>query len=250
MKSLKSLIIFILLSLPQFSSSQAAILAMIFGDKVASENFNLSMEIGIPFNSFSNLENSKIKSGINFGIAGNIKLSDNWFVSPTAYFLSSRTATLSSASLNSDDAYLNTLYTGVPANYKLNYIDVNALIAYQPNGSNFRFGLSPQISFLNKAKATYEGAEGEFTQNIKSFTNKTDYGMIANLGYFFKAGHQGKGIIMNVRYYQGFSDVFKDSFASGTNRSSYFAVHLSLPFITDELAQKNLDEVELEKNKP
>ncbi|WP_066220890.1 porin family protein [Formosa haliotis] len=247
MKNLKTIVCLILLTLPQLSSAQAAIIAMIFGDKVASENFNISMEIGVPFNSFSNLEHSKIKNGINFGIAGNIKFSDNWFLSPTVYFLSSRTTNLSSASLMSEDAYLNAIYQDVPATYKLNYTDVNVLVAYQPTGSNFRFGLSPQISFLGKARAEYEGSEGDFSQNIKSYTNKTDYGIIANLGYYLKAGNDGKGIIFNLRYYQGFTDVFKDSFAAGNNRSSYFAVHVSLPFITDALAQKNLDEVELEK---
>jgi len=39
--------------------SQAAILALIFGDKVASEEFNLSLELGWNFSSVSNFSDGK-----------------------------------------------------------------------------------------------------------------------------------------------------------------------------------------------
>ena len=47
----------LLLMTSNFVNGQAAILALIFGDKVASENFNLSMEIGGNFTRYSNLDN-------------------------------------------------------------------------------------------------------------------------------------------------------------------------------------------------
>lgn len=230
---------FLILVTPQLANAQAAILALIFGDKVATENFNLSMEIGFPINHFSNVDDLKRRNGINFGIAGNIKFSENWYLSPTVYFMSRRSVKLENTSLNTNDSYINSLYANTTAQMKINYTDIHALVTYQLSDSNFRFGLSPQVSFLSKARATYEGAEGDFTQNIDDFVNKTDFGLIANVGYFLRSGHQGKGIIFNVRYYHGFTDVLKDNFASGKNNSSYFAVHVSLPFITEELAAKN-----------
>ncbi|PNW25724.1 porin family protein [Formosa algae] len=239
MKKYSLFIFYLLFAIPQFTSAQAAIIAMIFGDKVASEKFNLSMEIGVPFNSFSNVDDLKIQNGVNFGIAGNLKLSENWYVSPTVYFLSKRTVLLKHTNLISDDAYLNGLYSDTSAKMRVGYTDVHVLFAYQPNDSNFRFGLSPQVSFLGKAKSTYSGSEGELEQSTTKFVNKTDYGVIANVGYFLRSAHEGKGIILNLRYYQGFTDVLKDNFASGTNKSSYVALHVSLPFLTDELAAKN-----------
>ena len=230
--------------LPQALSAQAAILAMLFGDKVASENFNLSMEFGIPFNNFTNIDNSKSDRGINFGIAGNVKLSDNWFVSPSVYFLSKRNLELTEATPNTIDPNMNALFANTSADVSLAYTDVHLHLAYQPNNSNIRLGISPQVSFLGKANALYDGDLGSFDQDIKDFTNSTDYGVIGNIGYFFPAGHSGKGIHFNLRYYQGLTDVFKDELYSGSNESSYVAVHISLPFITEELAAKNLKPAE------
>jgi len=240
-KNIKKIVLIILVMSSHIAFSQAAILAAIFGDKVASEKFNLSLELGMPFNNFSNIENLSSSSGINFGIAGNVKLSDNWYISPTAYFLSKRTAKLESFSLNTADANLNTLYQNVNADLLLNYIDVNAFVYFQPNNSSIRIGIAPQVSFRQDATITYKGELGKFEQNIKPYVNKTDYGAVFNLGYYFKTGNKGKGIMMHLKYYQGFSDIFKDEFFAGNNKSNYFSIHISLPFITDELAKKNIE---------
>ena len=202
------------------------------------------MEIGVPFNNFTNIDNSKSNSAVNFGIAGNVKLSDNWFVSPTVYFLSKRSLELTSATPNTADSDMNALFANTSAELKLNYTDIHLHLAYQPNNTNIRIGISPQVSFLGKATALYDGEIGKFEQDIEEFTNSTDYGVIGNLGYFLKAGHGGKGIHFNLRYYQGMTDVFKDELYTGSNESSYIALHVSLPFITDELAAKNLPPVD------
>ncbi len=243
MRSIKHLVVLLLLVFStQYANGQAAILAALFGDKVASEKFNLSMEIGIPLNNFSNLDNTKVKNGINFGIAGNIKLSENWFLSPTAYFLSKRVVGLDNYSLSSSDVDLNALYSNTSAKLTASYIDVPIFIYYQPTNSNIRLGIAPQISFLRSANINYEGGLGDFGQSIKGNVNKTDYGAIFNLGYYFKVSRKGKGLILSARYYQGFADVFDNTLFPENNTSNYFSLHFSLPFITDQLAQKNIDE--------
>lgn len=240
MKNRNYILVAILFAIPQIASSQAAILAMIFGDKVASENFNLSLEVGVPFNSYSNIDNSRIKTGVNFGIGGNVKLSDNWFVSPNIYFLSKRNLYVNPHSLNTGNTGLDPLYSDMPVDISVGCTDLHVLIAYQPTGSNIRLGISPQVSFLGNSTATYDGDAGVFIHNIEEYTNKLDYGIMANVGYIFKKGNHGKGIHLNLRYYHGFNDIFTDNYMSGTNNASYFAIHFSLPFITEELAAKNL----------
>ena len=42
---------------PIQGNAQAALLGLIFGDKVASENFNLSMEFGANYSGVSNFQN-------------------------------------------------------------------------------------------------------------------------------------------------------------------------------------------------
>ena len=71
--------------------AQAALFAILFGDKVASGKFNISLELGGAFPNYSNISNTDLsKLGINFGIGGNLKLSENWFLSPNIYFLAKR----------------------------------------------------------------------------------------------------------------------------------------------------------------
>ncbi|WP_103070158.1 porin family protein [Aquimarina sediminis] len=238
---LQIVLTFYMIIATQTAFSQAAILAAIFGDKVASEKFNLSLELGVPLNSFSNIENLSSSSGINFGIAGNIKLSKNWYASPTVYFLSKRSAEIEDISLNTTNPNLNSLYQNVNADLLVKYIDVNTFIYYQFNNSGIRIGLSPQVSFRQEATITYKNELGRFEQNINSKVNKIDYGALFNLGYYFKSGNKGKGIMVHFRYYQGFSNVFNNDLFKGNNKSNYFSIHISLPFITEELAMKNLE---------
>ena len=227
---------------PNVLNGQAAILALLFGDKVASENFNLSMEFGVVLPGYDNIENKdNIKRGINFGIAGNVRLSDNWYLSPNAYFLARRNLQLSSFSLNSANSILNEEFRDVPAALNMGYIDLPVFIHYQTNNRKWRFGAGPQLSILRSAEAEYSGSEGTFDYDVKDQLNSIDYGMVGDIVYVLGKAHKGRGIHIHLRYYQGFSDVFDNSFISGKNQSRFFSVHVSLPFITDELAAKNLE---------
>lgn len=230
---------FLMLS-PLITYSQAAIIAAIFGDKVASEKFNLSMEIGVPLTNYSNIEGNKPNLGINFGIAGNIKINDSWSVSPTAYFLAKRSFDIKSFSLESPDTHLNELYNNVPTTLELNYIQIPVFINYNIPNSKFRVGLAPQVSFKQNVDATFSSEIGKFEQAVGTRVNDIDYGVIVNLSYYLQYKRNGKGLYVSLRYNQGFTDVFKDSFIEGTNRNHYLSFNISLPFLTDELAKKNL----------
>lgn len=240
----KSLLLFgIFVLLFTKTHSQAALFALLFGDKVASEKFNVSLEVGGTFHGYSDFDNGeRDKLGINFGIGGNLKLSENWFFTPNIYFLSKRNFKMDSFSLSTDNPILNSQFANVPTTVTLNYIDVLALMSYQTNNKKYRFGLGPQISFLQKSRANFESPEGSFSQNFDGYTRETDYGIMADVAYVLGKAHKGKGIILHLRYYFGLADVLNDQINTGDNKSGFLSFHLSLPFITDELAQKNLEE--------
>ncbi len=227
----------------QKANAQAAIIALIFGDQVASEKFNLSMELGGNFSQYSDLSNvDQNKYGINFGIAGNLMLNENWYLSPTAYFLSGRSISMDSynlAATNHTSTNLNNEFDGRSATLDLSYIDVPVLVSYQTNNKKWRFSAGPQISFLTGSDLTINGDYGDLVQDYKSKVNDIDYGVLTSIGYSLGQARKGKGVYIQLRYYQGFSDVFTEN--PETNKASYFSLHLSLPFITEELAQKNLD---------
>lgn len=241
MPKIKILFLFTLLTFilgVQKTYSQAAILALIFGDKVASEEFNLSLELGFNFSTVSNFDDIKRTSATNFGLAGNFKLSERFYFSPTIYFLSKREFKFSSLSLDTGNDNIDNEYMNTSGSANLSYIDVPLIMWYQMN--KIRVGLGPQVSFLTSSNLVFKGDDGDFTQKIKDNTNSIDYGLMASLSYELGKARKGKGIFIQARYYQGFADIYDDQISTGSNKGSYFAIHFSLPFITDELAKKKL----------
>jgi len=237
------LLIFILhLSFTQQIKGQAAIVALIFGDQVASEKFNISMEAGGVFANYSNMPDTKrSRMGINFGIGANLQLSQNWYFSPQIYFVATRNVRFKAYSLDTGTPGLDAEFMNVPATLDLRYNEIPILFSFQSNNKKFRYSLGPQFSFLRKANATFVGEEGEFKQDFKSYVNKVDYGPVADVCYILGKALKGRGIFVHARYYYGLADIFNDKFSADVNRMGYFSLHLSLPFITDELAAKNLE---------
>ncbi len=222
----------------QKAYSQAAILAIIFGDKVASEEFNLSLELGWNFSTVSNFTNIKRTNATNFGLGCNFKLSEKFYLSPSIFFLSKRKYNFSSYSLNTGVDNIDNEFMNKSGNGNLSYIDVPVLLWYEIN--KVRLGVGPQVSFLTSSNLVFNGDQGDFTQNIKDNTNNIDYGIVASVGYELGKARKGKGIFIQAKYYQGFADIYNDQINTQSNQGSYFSIHLSLPFITDELANKNL----------
>ena len=215
----------------QYSNAQAALFALIFGDKVATENFNIGLEIGIPFTSISNTAGTSSKAGITFGIAGNIKFNDNWSLSPTAYFLSRRGGEFDALSLMSNDIELNDKFQNVPTELTLSYIDVPVFLNYRFTDSPFKIGIAPQISFRTGSQAIFSNAQGDFEASVKDVTDSMDIGMIFQAGYVYYNKKFDKELHIQLRYFQGFNDIYDNSFVAGSNTSKYFGIALSLPFI-------------------
>lgn len=241
MKYLKKSLFLLFLGITVNSFGQAAILALIFGDKVASEEFNISLEIGGGFNNYSNLDNSEFGGvAINFGIAGNIKLGERFYFSPTAYFLAKRQAEITSLSLDSGDPSLDAFFTDVPTSIQFSYTEVPLIFSYASKSGAWRYSTGVQLSFRGKVDAIFQNEEGTFTENYKPYVNSFNYGPIAEVAYNFQKIRKGKGAIVRMRYYYGVNDVFNSSFKNTNVKDSGVYVMLSFPFVTDAIAAKNL----------
>ena len=79
-----------------FSSSvihgQAALLVLLFGEKVASENFYFSLKAVTNYSTTSNIDHAKYNWGYNFGLGMNIKLNDKLLITPDFMPLSNKGA--------------------------------------------------------------------------------------------------------------------------------------------------------------
>jgi hypothetical protein len=86
------------------------------------------------------------------------------------------------------------------------------------------------------------GMKAPFQKIIEDEVSSLDYGIIGNITYVLGKAHKGRGVHIHIRYYQGLENVFENSYTSESVRTQFISLHLSLPFITDELAEKNLRE--------
>lgn len=226
----KLLVILLVVFIYQNSSAQAAWIALLFGDKVASENFNIGLELGALYSNISNVKGSSGSIGVKVGTSANIKLSETWSLNPTIYFFSQRRAKFDALSLNSNDDQLNEKFQEVPVTIKVNYIDIPVFVNYHFKESNFKIGVAPQISFRISSRGVFTNEEGDFEFDEKDQTNAIDLGFMGQVGYILEIKESEKEMHIHLRYFQGLTDVFKNDFIDGNNKFNYLGLAVSFPF--------------------
>lgn len=215
--------------------AQAALLVLIFGDKAATEKFNFSIVGGMNHSNISNQLDNHAMFGPNFGLGINMKLSEKWYFKPEFKPLNSMgfkgNSSLKTGTIV-DGPFSNVLTTR-----SLNYLDIPVMMHYQA-AEKILIGFGPQVNFLTKAQEKFEGKnDATYDQNIKDKLNKTDYGFAAAFTYQLITKRNGKGINLQLRYYQGLADVYKNV---GSNKNSAFSFNLEFPFISDAVAEKKM----------
>ncbi len=208
--------------------AQAALLVLIFGDKVATENFHLSIDGGWNLSTMPGLNQGKFNDGLYYGLGAFVKLNDRWAFTPEFKPLSPRGAKSVTGILSNDITLQNP-----ETDYKINYMDVPLLVRFNISNSVY-IAAGPQISFLGKAKqittgSTSSGESVDIAQDIKPLMHKQNFMVPVELAYSLSKQRGGKGIDVKLRYNIGISDAFNTSLASSTN--STFQFFLSFPFI-------------------
>jgi len=229
-KYIKSLLVlFLMTANHSVSNAQAALLALIFGDKVASEKFHLSVDVGMNFSSMPGLEKQKGTNGLYFGLGTFIKLNDKWALTPEFKPISPRGA--------KDVLPLrdySSVLTDVNYQLELNYIDVPILAQYKITPTFF-VSTGPQISFLTSAKQVSEGKlpsgnSVDIEEKFKSDFNSVYFSVPLEIGYSLSNAHKGKGMDIKLRYNVGLSEMVKNA-NYGSSKGSTLQVFLSFPFV-------------------
>lgn len=214
------------------SFSQAALIALIFGDKVASEKFHLSVDLGMNISSLPGLEQQQHTRGLYFGLGTFIKLDEKWTLNPEFKPLSPRGAR-SVLPLNDYSSVLS----DVTYDIDLNYIDIPVLIQYRINEKLFA-SAGPQVSFLTSATQVASGnlPSGnvvDLEESVKSSFKPIHLSIPVELGYSLSDSRKGKGMNIKFRYNFGVSQVIALS-SIGTSSGSTFQIFASFPFIKVE----------------
>ena len=208
-------LLFLILSSSAVVKGQAALLVLIFGDKVATENFYFSLKLGATYSIIHGYEDGKNAMSLNFGLVNNIRLTDKLSLIPEFLPLSSRgikdVPLLSTGDPNLDDL----LVDPESSDRKLKYIDIPVLLKVKLS-DRFNISAGPQISFLTGATDTYKSSSIDDViltseLDIKSELNTIDAGAVIDFEYILVPPKGGKGINIYVRYSKGFVDLLKEN---------------------------------------
>ncbi len=218
----------------QLLRGQAALLVLIFGEKVATENFYFSLKVGVSYSMITHVDEGKYRIGPNFGLVNNIRLTDRLFLTPEFLPLSPRgvreVPILTTGDPNLDDLLVDPSST----DRRLSYIDVPLLLRYRLT-ERLMVSAGPQISFLTGATDIYrsepmEGVELTTELDIKEAIKPVDLGAVLDVSYLFSEPMGGKGLILYLRYNLGFVDMVKDN-SGDPSRNSAIQFGAAFPFI-------------------
>ena len=214
--------------------SQAALLVLLFGEDVATEDFYFSLKLGGNLSNLTGVNDTKNALGINFGLMASIKLSDRFYLVPEFMPLSPKGAT-NIPFRSTGNASLDQLIQPTTSSAtQLNYIDIPIVAKYYVT-KDLGLEIGPQMSLLTSATDVYRGKviEGDdlaYENDVKSSLNTVDVGIVAGVTNSLWDARGGKGLFLHARYSYGLLDIVKDNPGAAV-RNSVFQFSISFPFI-------------------
>jgi len=214
---------------------QAMYIVLIFGDKIATEQFHLTIDAGLNITGMPGLDGTKDLVGLYYGMGTFIKLNDKWALAPEFKPLSQRGARAIQPFI---------VYPGMTdASYKvrLNYIDVPLMVQYKITPKIY-ISAGPQIGFMVSAKQISEGIslegskETKIMMDVKDAFNKTYYSIPLEFGMVLPK-ILGKTLEFKARYSIGLNEVMADK-SYGSTRFRMWQAMLSVPFVKSESPKK------------
>jgi hypothetical protein len=222
------------LPLPSTARSQAALLVLLFGEDVASENFYFSLRSGGNLSNLSGIDGTKNAPGLNFGLMASIRLSERFYLVPEFMPLSPKGAKNIPFRPTGNASLDLLMQPATSSAMQMNYIDIPVVAKYYAT-KELGLEVGPQISILTGATDVYRGKIKEdddltYENNVKSSLNTIDMGVVVGLTYSLWDARGGKGLFVHARYAYGLVDIVKDNPGDAVKNSvMQFAV--SFPFI-------------------
>lgn len=234
MKKIPYAFLFLLTLSSGIAKGQAALLVLIFGDKVATENFYFSLKVGMNYSMITGYDEGKDRLGGNFGLINNIRLNDKLFLTPEFLPLSAKGVT-DVPVLTTGNEELDVLLQNVKStDRKLSYLDIPVLLKYNIS-DRLSISAGPQFSFLMGGTDIYYSSNIEDVLikaelDIHEYIRTFDMGGVIDLSYMVAKPVNGKGVNIFLRYNLGFMDIRKN-ISGDPVRNSTIQLGASFPFI-------------------
>jgi hypothetical protein len=196
---------------PSRASAQV-VLGILFGDKLASDNFNIGFEIGMNLSTVTDLSGAAVTRGTLLGLFGTWRFSEHYHLFTGLLPLSAKGAKDADA-IPLNDPLLDPTIAGRTMERNLGYIDIPVLVQWaQHRDGGVRIGAGPQIGILLSANDRYsaitpQGTAVVIENDIENDIERFDAGIAFDAEYRIT----GLGLAIGVRYYQGLTDLLRGS---------------------------------------
>jgi len=203
------------------SARSQVLISVLFGDKLNSESIEFGLEGGLNYSNIRGFENDAGLTKFNLGYYFDIRMKDALYFHTGLQCLYN----MGMSKLSDNDIeFLGAAKLEYPGNYSQ-----NIFVFYLPMLAQYRFKnytyveAGPQLGWMYSSFVQFKSDHYDRDVNIKdynnSLTNWFDGGLAVGVGYKLM---KGEGWSIGARYYQGFTNVFKD--VSGSRANSIYLV--------------------------
>lgn len=194
-------------------ANSQVLLALLFGDKLSTEKFQMGIPIDLTWSNFQGADGTKMRLDWSFGLFFEIKLSDRLSLQPE-FIIKTPAGSKEFPSAVPEDPGIEDLIEEYSVTRQLTYITLPIHVKYRFNA--FRIGVGPRFGYLNKAKDRYigttiNGNSITVEEDIKDRLNQWDAGVIFSLEYLLQPENNMRSARITLKYYQGLVDIIKDN---------------------------------------
>lgn len=182
------------------------LMGYLFGDKLASETFNMGFEVGMNFSSLEGLDGAERMNRTAFGLFGDWRFSETFHLGGAVLPFAGRGAE-GLTPVPTGDPALDSQVAGGTMTRSLNYVEIPVLLKWAPKREEgFRVGAGPSFGILTGANDRYEtitaGGTGYVVeQDIGGQLPGLDLGLSVDLEWRFKL------LSIAARYTEGMTDM-------------------------------------------
>jgi hypothetical protein len=197
------------------------LISLLLGDKLNTGKIEFGLDLGYNFSRITNFESGRTLNKFNIGFYFDFLLKNQWYIN-TGVLVKSNVGL---NHLREDDVLIlnpNTIYdtTGVYSQ-TISYFHVPVAIKYRFK-NHFFISAGPQFALRSKAYLVYD-EEVNLTSTQVKFDNRDlftrlEVAAIGTFGYKLK---KGEGMSIGIKYFHGFTNIFKENYYNSRNSSFY-----------------------------
>ena len=182
------------------------LIGLLFGEKLASDNFNIGFEIGMNLSTVNGLDGASRSTGPLIGLFASWRFSEHFHLY-TGFLPLSQKGASEADPIPLDDPQLDSMVASGRMDRQLGYIDIPVLLQWaQHRDGGIRVGAGSQLSFRTSAADRYEATTAQGTSVVVENDIESEW---LDAGVAFDAEYRitGVGLAIGLRYYHGLTNV-------------------------------------------